>query len=45
MMYHGSFENSGLASGAKRMYDNSAIWNLNSPALNPLIQFLSTVLK
>jgi hypothetical protein len=45
MMYHGSFENSGLASGARRMYDNPDIWNLNSPALYPLIQFLKNVLK
>jgi hypothetical protein len=44
-MYQDSFIERNNAKGAKRNYLNKTIWNLNSPSLNPLIQFLSTVLK
>ena len=40
VIYHGSFEGSGSAQGTKREYLDSDIWDLNSPILNPLKEFL-----
>jgi len=39
-IYHGSFEDSGHAHGTKRSYFDQDIWNLNSPILIPLKDFL-----
>ncbi len=39
-IYHGSFEASGNAHGTKRSYLDQDIWDLNSPMLIPLKEFL-----
>ena len=40
LIYHGSFNDSGEAKGSKRSYLDKDIWDLSSPALNPLKEFL-----
>ncbi|NOS91095.1 MAG: hypothetical protein HOP30_04175 [Cyclobacteriaceae bacterium] len=42
VIYHGSFEESGNAKATERSYLNTSIWNLNSPSLEPLKEFLAT---
>jgi hypothetical protein len=44
-MYQDSFSEGKEAKETKRSYLTNTIWNLNSPALDPLIQFLKNVLK
>jgi hypothetical protein len=39
-IYHGSFENSGNSHATKRSYLDPGIWDLNSPILIPLKDFL-----
>jgi len=39
-IYHGSFKNSGRAKGSEREYLNKDIWDLDSPHLQPLKDFL-----
>lgn len=40
-IYHGSFEDSGKAEGSKRSYLNKDIWDLDSPSLKNLKEFLN----
>lgn len=44
-IYHGSFEDSGNAHGTKRSYLDQEIWDLNSPVLIPLKNFLAEFFK
>jgi hypothetical protein len=39
-IYHGSFKDSGKAKGSEREYLNKDIWDLDSPHLQPLKEFL-----
>ena len=44
-IYHGSFEESGNAHGSKRSYLDQDIWDLNSPILKSLKEYLEQFLK